>query len=424
MQQEFSAIESSIAAFVEQPDDPTLVLGMSDNDVVPVLKMLYALDERIDDAVFLNFPFPCDAVEIYAQACMESLSRQIDDENRMRDTRGETPWPLLPMTSTDPRRAPAERLRSAVTHVRTLILDGATIVWSWVPSSLGDAEGFSKMMLDLFALNGFEDWMDGHRFCVRDDAARPFLIPSLQGRKAEHVLIVSVDLSSQKAIRQLVGVANDEAEPIERRMGALLQVAAVDLAHGRLPEAQRKYRALYAFHADRGDATGRALALHGLGDVALRQGARRDAMKWYRWALPIALDGRNPLAVVNSLMALGDCCQALEERANSAAYFDLASSAAGRLLLVHTKIAAMEKAGIALLACSKPAEAAKRWIDAKGLCEQFGCERLHRSIVDRLASLYAKAGLKTEAKVYEREKNRFAARLGADTGSAHERVRR
>ena len=411
MHREFAAIESSIEAFVEQPDDPTLLLEMTDNDVVPVLKMLQSLDERVGDAIFLSFPFACDAADTYLQNCMTALGRQIDEENRARVERDEARWASLPLTCTDPRCTPAERLRDAVMHIHTLIPEGTKVVWAWLPSSIGDVAGFAKLVLQLLALNGFEDWMEGHRFCIRDDRNHPCLIPLARERKAEHVLILPVDFSSGKATRNLVDVANDAAQPIAQRMGALMQIAAIDLAHGRLPDAQRKYHALLAFHAERQDATGCAVALHGLGDVALRKGSQRDAQEWYARALPSALDGRNLHVVLNSLMAVGNCCNALGEHAKAAVYFDLASGAAGRLMLVHTKIEAMEKAGVALLACGKAAEAAKSWIDAKGLCEQFGCERQRCSILDRLVSLYAKAGLKTEARAYELEKDPvFAAR--------------
>ncbi|MPW21294.1 hypothetical protein GCT13_31565 [Paraburkholderia sp. CNPSo 3157] len=418
MHREFAAIELSIEAFVEQPDDPTLLLEMTDNDVVPVLKMLQSLDQRVGDAIFLTFPFPCDAADAYLQTCMEVLGHQIDEENRARVECGEMRWPPLPLACTDPRRGPAERLRDAVMHVGTLVPEGAKVIWAWLPSSMGDAGGFAKMVLQLLALNGFEDWMEGHRFCIRDDRNRPGLVPIARERTAEHVLILPVDISSGKATRNLVDVANDEAQPMVQRMGALMQIAAIDLAHGRLPDAQRKYRALHAFHAGQ-DATGCAMALHGLGDVALRQGSQREAQEWYVRALPAALGGRNLLVVLNSLMAVGNSCNALGEYAKAAVYFDLASGAAGRLMLAHTKIEAMEKAGVALLACGKAAEAATSWLDAKGLCEQFGCERQRCNILDRLVSLYAKAGLKTEAKAYELEKNLvFVARQRGVAASA------
>ncbi|MDR8728013.1 hypothetical protein [Burkholderia pseudomultivorans] len=423
MHREFSAIESSLEAFIDQPDDPTLLLEATDNDIVPVLKMLQSLDERVGDAIFLIFPFPCDSADAYLKTCMEALARQIADESAVRVERGEGSWPPLPLTCTDPRRAPAQRLRDAVVHVRTLIPEGVKVVWAWLPSPMGDFGGFAKIVLQCLALNGFEDWMEGNRFCIRDDRKQPCLIPLAREKKAEHVLILPVDFSSEKATRNLVAIANDAVYPIEQRMGALMQIAGIDLAHDRLPDAQRKYYALFAFHAERKDSTGCAIALHGLGDVALRHGSSGDAKDWYLRALSAALDGRNLLVVLNALMATGGCWNTLGEHAKAATYFDLASGAAGRMMLVHTKIEAMEKGGIALLACGQAAEAAKNWIAAKGLCEQFGCERQRISILDRLVSLYGNAGLKTEARAYELEKDPlYMARLRAATASAARHV--
>lgn len=422
MHREFSAIESSLEAFIEQPDDPTLLIEATDNDLVPVLKMMQSLDERLGDAVFLNFPFPCDSADAYLQTCMESLARQIDDASSARIERGETGWPPLPLTCTDPRRASATRLRDAVMHVRTLMPEGTKVVWAWLPSPMGDFGGFAKLVLQCLALNGFEEWMEGHRFCIRDDRKHPCLIPLARDRKAEHVLILPVDFSSEIATRHLVDIANDAAHPIEQRMGALMQIAGIDLAHGRLPDAQRKYYALFSFHAERKDSTGCAVALHGLGDVALRHGSPRDAKDWYLRALPAALDGRNLMVVLNALMATAGCCNTLGEHAKAATYFDLASGAAGRLMLVHTKIEAMEKGGVALLACGQAAEAAKSWIAAKGLCEQFGCERQRISLLDRLVSLYGNAGLKIEARAYELEKDpvHIARLRGAVAPTVHD----
>lgn len=432
MHREFAAIESSLEEFIDQPDDPTLLLEATDNDIVPVLKMMQSLDERVGDAIFLIFPFPCDSADAYLQTCMEVLARQIDDESNARIERGEESWPPLPLTCTDPRRAPAQRLRDAIAHVRMLVPERVKVVWAWLPSPMGDFGGFAKIVLQCLALNGFEDWMEGHRFCIRDDRKQPCLIPLAREKKAEHVLILPVDFSSEKATRNLVDIANDAAHPIEQRMGALMQIAGIDLAHGRLPDAQRKYYALFAFHAERKDSTGCAVALHGLGDVALRHGSPRDAKDWYLRALPAALDGRNLLVVLNALMATGGCCNTLGDHAKAAVYFDLASGAAGRLMLVHTKIEAMEKGGVALLACGQAAEAAKSWIAAKGLCEQFDCERQRIGILDRLVSLYGNAGLKTEARAYELEKDPlYMARLhGAvaptvrDAMAGYERARR
>ena len=406
MRAEFSAVETALSEFIEQPDDFTLLLGTSDNDVVVALKMLRSLEQRLDCAIFVVFPFECDTVEAYLHRCMNALVQQIAGVNETREAAGEPPWPPLPLACQDPRRAPAIRLHEAITHVRMLRPDAPTIVWALLPAAVRDIAGFAQMVLPLLALNGVEDWMEGHRFCVRDPRDRECLIPLAREHRAPYVQILPIDFSSHKAIENLMATANDAARPMAERMNALMQLAALDLAHGRLDHARRKYLALNTFHAERHDATGRALALHGLGDVTLRQGLMREAKAWYEHALPVALQGRNLMAVLNLLMAAGDCSSQLGQHAEAAVYFELASTSAGRLTCVNTKIEAMEKLGVALLASGKAPDAAKYWIDAKGLCEQFGCERPRQALLGRLASLYAKAGLKAEAKAYEMEKER------------------
>jgi hypothetical protein len=406
MRAEFSAVETALSEFIDQPDDPTLLLGTSDNDVVVILKMLQSLEQRLDAAIFVFLAFECDTAEAYVQQCVTALARQIAGVSETRMAEGEPPWPPLPLICQDRRCTPAVRLREAMMHVRTLRADAPAIVWALLPAAVRDIAGYAQMVMPLLGLNGVEDWMEGHRFCVRDPKSHACLIPLARECHAPYVQILPVNFSSARALDSLMTTANDAARPMAERMNALTQLAALDLAHGRLDPARRKYHALHAFHAERQDATGRALALHGLGDVASRQGAVAEAKTRYVEALPIALEGRNLVAVLNLLMAAGNCSSQLGQHAEAAMYFELASTSAGRLMFVNTKIEAMERFGAALLACGKAHEAAKQWLDAKGLCVQFGCERQRQALLGRLASLYAKAGLKAEAKAYEIEKAR------------------
>lgn len=409
MHRKFAAIQASLKAFVDQPDDPTLLMEMSDADVVPVLKMFHTLDETNGSAVFLLFPFACDSVEDYARQCMTALAQQIAHAGKQRSTAGEAMWAPLPLTCTDARQPAATRLRAAIEHVRTLMPRGVDIVWAWLPSSLGDAAGFARLMSPLLALDGVDEWMEGHRFCIRDARARAALIPFARERGAAHVLILTVDFSSAKAVGNLADAANDEARPMAERVMALMQLAALDLGHRRFEAAQKKYRVLHVWFDQANDAVNSALALHGLGDVALRQGRADEARRWYGQALQRGLEGRHLMVVLNALMAAGECSNRLAEPARAAIYFELASMGAGRLMLPPTKIEAMEKLGAALLACGKPAEAARQWIDAKGLCERFACERQRIAVLGQLASLYAKAGLKTEARAYEMQMKAHSA---------------
>ncbi|WP_028207682.1 tetratricopeptide repeat protein [Paraburkholderia nodosa] len=407
MQREFAAKDAALGAFIEQPDYPTLVLGATDLDVVLAFRMLQERDRRDTRRVYLLFPFECDASGRFMQQCMASLAAQIAAENQVRAQEGVTPWAELPLLCTDPGQPPARRLRAAIEHVRTLVADGVDIVWGLMPSTLADAAGYRETVLPLLALDGFEAWMEGHRFCVRDDSSRRFLLPQEQRAKAQHVLLLDLDFSPEKSADVLVGAMNDAARPPAERMQAAMQLAALDLMHGRLDQALEKYRLLYGWHREQRDPLGQALALGGIGDVATRSGQHADASRWYAHALDAAADSGNLGVTLNMLLASGEACLRLKQPARAAEYFELASRGADKLMFPHASVAALEKLGVALLGAHKTAEAARTWTEAKTLCERFGCEHQRRSLLERLAALYAQAGLKTQAKAYEMEKDRI-----------------
>ncbi|MDR3099717.1 MAG: hypothetical protein LBV73_21955 [Paraburkholderia sp.] len=407
MQREFAATDAALGHFIEQPDYPTLVLGATDLDIVLVFKMLQERDRRDTQRIYLLFPFECETPGHYLQQCMQSLAAQIAAENQARAEEGVAPWAELPLLCTDPGQPPAQRLKAAVEHVRTLMAEDVEIVWALLPSTVVDATGYRETVWPLLALDGFEAWMEGHRFCLRDDPARRFLLPPGQREKARHVLALDLDFSPERTADALVGALNDAARPLAERMQAAMQLAALDLTHGRIDQALEKYRLLYGWHREQHNPLGQALALGGIGDVATRSGQHADACRWYAHALDAAADSGNLGVALNLLMASGQAWSSLKQPARAIEYFELASRAADKLMFPHAAVDAMEKLGVALLGARKTVEAARAWTEAKALCERFGCEHQRHSLLERLAALYTQAGLKTQAKAYEMEKDRI-----------------
>ncbi|CAB3787333.1 hypothetical protein LMG28688_02445 [Paraburkholderia caffeinitolerans] len=418
MQREFAATDAALGDFIEQPDYPTLVLGASDLDIVLAFKMLQERDRRDAQRIYLLFPFACDAPGRYLQQCMDSLAAQIAAENDARVKEGEPPWAALPLLCTDPGQPPAHRLKAAVEHVRTLVEEGVDIVWALVPSTIADTTSYREAVWPLLALDGFEAWMEGHRFCLRDDRARRFLLPPEQREKARHVLALELDFSPEKTADTLVDALNDAARPLAERMQAAMQLAALDLTHGRLDQALEKYRLLYGWHREQRNPLGQALALGGIGEVAARSGQHADACRWYAHALDVGADSGNLGVTLNLLMACGQSWLSLKQPARAIEYFELASRAADKLMFPHAAVDALEKLGVALLGARKTVEAARAWTDAKALCERFGCEHQRQSLLERLAALYAQAGLKTQARAYEIEKDRIPVHREAERGGA------
>lgn len=409
MHREFAATDAALGDFIEQPDYPTLVLGATDLDIALVFKMLQERDRRDAQRIYLLFPFECDTPGRYLQQCMQSLAAQIAAENQARREEGIAPWAELPLFCTDPGQLPARRLKAAVEHVRSLVAEGIDIVWALMPSMVANATDYAETMWPLLALDGFEAWMEGHRFCLRDDCARRFLLSPGQREKARHVLALDLDFSPEKAADTLARALNDAAQPISERMQAAMQLAALDLTHGRLDQALEKYRLLYGWHREQRNPLGQALALGGIGDVATRGGQHTDASRWYAHALDAAADSGNLSVTLNLLMAAGESWLSLKQPARAVEYFELASRAADKLMFAHAAVDALEKLGVAWLGERKTVEAARAWTDAKALCERFGCEHQRHSLLERLVALYAQAGLKNQARAYEMEKDRIPA---------------
>jgi hypothetical protein len=405
MRREFVALETAMRKFIEQPDYPTLIINASDNDVLFPTKILQNWERAWNTHIFLLFPFGCDKIGQYLQACMDLLKAQVDAVNTARARDGQDSWPPLPLSCLDPRQPPNLRLEAAVRYVRTIIPEPIGIIWGLMPSKIGDPLGYVGMIAPLLATGGVEDWLEGHRFLLRDDAATPFLLPVLQRQKVESVLVLDIDFSTPRVADALVGAVNDENLPTTDRMQALSQLAAFDLAYQRFGQALEKYDLLHAYHVQQGDPVGQALALGGAADVALRAGGVEMSKARYQQALAVAVLTGNLGLALNLLMGAGEVCLRLKHLAEAEGYFDFASRTAGKLVNPYVKVTAMEKLGVARLEGGKAREAVDTWMAAKDLCRQFDCQESRRSILDRLIALYSRLGMKREARECQLEKD-------------------
>jgi tetratricopeptide (TPR) repeat protein len=404
MRREFVAMESAIREFIYQPDYPTLIVSASDSDTAVPVSLLNNWDREWDTHMFLLFPFECGDARQYLDQCMQTLATQIAavNQERAREASECDPWAPLPLFCSDSRQAPAQRLQAAIEHVRKLITEPIDIVWGLLPTSLGDATGYRKMIDGL--LEGYQPWMDKHRFIVRDNRKHPTLLPEMQHGKRDDVLAISIDFSAENAASQLVETANSDAYPIAERMGALTQLAALDLAYQRYPQALEKYDLLHVYHLQNGDAVGQALALGGAGDVAMRRGQLPQAKERYQQALAAAATSTNLMPSMNLLLAVGECCLRLQHYEDAKGYLTLASEVAGAMSSPHAKVSAMENLGVAQVGLGEGGDAVATWTAANNLAKQFGMLDRCDAILTRLADLHTRVGLRDRARAYQQER--------------------
>jgi tetratricopeptide (TPR) repeat protein len=404
MKREFATMEAGLQAFIEQPDQPTLILDMADCDSAFPFGVLKNWDRQWPSHIFLLFPFDCPDSAAYLQRCVDSLAMQIRAGNEFLVEDEQAPWPPLPLACSDPAGQPAARLQAAIEHIRRCVPAHACIVWGFAPASIGDPNGYLELIIRLLALEDVEPWMEGQRFIVRDDRAAPFLLPRFADAQAHHTCVLSIDFSVAKAADGLARSVNDPALPVAERMQALTQLAAFDLAHGRLDQASQKYALLHAYHHQQDDSIGQALALGGAGDVATRQGNHALARQRYQQALAQAADGNDLSVTLNLLMAAGGSCLRVGRCGEAQSYLELAERCAGKLMFLNAKLDALEQLGEAQRGAGKLTEAARTWVTAKDLALQFGCLEPCRSILDRLIALCANAGLREQVRGFTAEK--------------------
>jgi tetratricopeptide (TPR) repeat protein len=242
--------------------------------------------------------------------------------------------------------------------------------------------------------------------------------PEMQRRKRDDILAVSIDFSAESAASSLVETVNNPGHPIAERMQALSQLAAIDLAYKRYPQALEKYSLLHAYHHKNGDVVGQAMALGGAGDVAMRRGQLKEAKERYQQALAAAAPSTNLMPTMNLLLALGECCLGLQQFGEAKEYLQLASNVAGVMSSPHGKVTAMENLGIAQVALGEGGDAVATWVAAKDLGKQFGMTDRCDAILTRLVDLHTRVGLRDRAHAYRQERDMLKQESAANASAA------
>ncbi|HEX5748982.1 MAG TPA: tetratricopeptide repeat protein [Archangium sp.] len=398
MQRKLQELQETLRNFVDQRDFLILVVSAHDDEMAWVLKTLQGLDEEMDADLFLVCNQEAGPVAQYATAVNAGVAAQIEVANTARKAKGEPRWAPLPAQGQDTRLPPAERLRSAMIHIRSLMPaeEDHRLVWCLLPPKLKDRAGFAQLVSQLLPLKGYEPWMRSLRIIVRDDRAEPFLGPTLNKLKAPGVLLYEVDFSTGALTDGLAQDAVDESRPVAQRMQALVQLAALDYAHRRYPQALEKYGLLHDYYAEHGAKEMQALCLQGAGDVLRQLGKPEKALERYQQGLALAIQTKALPVLLNLAMAAGDVCLELKQYPDAEGYFDITDQVAAKALNAHAKADALEKLGRAREGRTNTGGALRAWRDTATLCRSVGYPERLRSVLEHMARLYENAGMRQE----------------------------
>lgn len=383
MQPVLTELELLLAAFVERDLGGALVVACDDVEALHVAEILAHLDERSESDVFLTFAARARTAAAFVDAVAESVALQQAELAQQLGT--DAVLPDLPALTRAVAAPPVQRMRALVEHVLGLLPSGDhRLVWSLLPADLPPdfsvelAEPLLRTVLDARV-----------RLVLRDDRTAPQVFESAQSWPDEHVLAYSLDLSLTDAAAAAVAIARDPEAPAGAKIQALMELAHLDLGHGRHRDAEHKFRGCAQFYARTHDAPMEALALAGVAEVQRADGDLPAARATYEAALLKAAATQAFPVTLQIVIALADTCFALEALADAEGYYRLADAIADKLLRPHIRADVQESIGECRLAQGAEAEAARIWIGAAELCRALDYPKRRQSVLRRLAACRA-----------------------------------
>jgi tetratricopeptide (TPR) repeat protein len=278
-----------------------------------------------------------------------------------------------------------------------------------MPSELKDVAGYRALIEPLLGTVDVPDWMDRHRFLLRDKADMPALSRELRESRNDRVLVLDLELDNAHVMSSLAQAAIDPALPADERMQALIQLGGIDMALGRHAEALEKYGVGFNYHSQTGNRPMQCLCLTSAADTLRKSGDPESALERYQQSLALSVEERSPPLIRAGVHGAGLCCLDLARFEEAEGYFEHSNRLSGKLYDPYAKADALELLGAARYARGNRQGAFDAWLAGKGLAQQFGYEHRAVAILERLAAACDEQGESSRADVFRRERDALGA---------------
>lgn len=399
MQQAIQDLADLLEGFVERDLDGVLVLECDDLQVLYAAKQLAGLDERDGADVFEIF---CEPVGTSVHRWLDDLARHLEIQLAGLDERGDTDgaprWPRLPA---------AVRTGEPLTRVTAMLewmlarmpAGDHRLVCVFLPVEIHDPDGYGALGEALLR----RPPAPGLRLILRDAVASPRFAPLAHAWPDPCVVAHRVAIDPGSLVDAVADAATDPQRAPRERMLALLQLAFLDLGHGRAAAARQKFSAAAGFFARTGEPALQALAMGGAADVSARAGDHEGARVQYDAALLVAVHAGALPVVLNQAIALGGLCHGRQQLADAEAYHHLAALTAEKTVNPFARADALAQVGALQLAQRRPDQAADSWHAAAAICRDAGYTARLVSILTDQRDLHRAAGRRAEARACETE---------------------
>ncbi len=286
------ALQRLCTGFVARPQAGTLVVACSDPEVTYLTHCLTKLDETSPADRFLVLPHPFKDLYDYTQTFAEATLQ---------------PPPVTTIQAT------------IDAHLAALPEGDHRLVCALVPTEISAPAQFSALAEALMAAVADPRL----RLILRDDRADPRHVTTAAASARDFAYTFM--FTPETIAEELAHIADNPRKPPDDRAQALLQLAALDLGHGRLTDALARCQAVTCLATA---PASQALALTLLADIYRVGGETDMALALGAQAMLQADDAKAPTIVVHAGLAMGKLTAELGRYDQAALCFDLAERAA------------------------------------------------------------------------------------------------
>jgi hypothetical protein len=393
LRQKFETLRETLDEFAQQDEYPMLLVGCRADELAYVLLYIKGLDQTLPSHLIAPFQHAFHNPVQWLDELVGSLTMQLEVLGPERVKRGEPPCPPLPLALQDRRCPPPQRLEALLRYIVALLpnTEDYRVVVGLLPLECRDVRAYCELVATLVPHPKVPPWMDSLRLIVWDDQEHQLLRNAVHQWQCKHVLTYADDFSTAAITDALGKDAGNPGLPLEQRLISLQQLAALDLAYKRYPDALDKYALLHEHHHQRGEPELQALALLGAGDTLAAAGDPKNAKVRLQQGIAVAMSCKSLPVLSNLLTSVIGVSMILGEYADAESYADSGTKVAAKSLNPFTYADFHQFLGDAQFAQRKIDDAVRSYERCRELCRTYEHFPRWLEAIDHQARIYAEA---------------------------------
>ena len=412
MKRKFEILRETLDEFAQQDEFPVLLVECRSQELAYVLNFMQSLEHSLPGHLVAAFPQRFTAPGPWLDAVAEAVRVQLDYAAPERAERGDAPAPPLPQRLLDSRVPAAERLDALLRYLVALLPNPSDyrLLVGLTPLECDDPQAFAELVASAVPQREVPKWMTPLRLLAWDLFEHAPLSELLNSWPAETVLRYREDFSTQALSDALGREASDRSQDLDARMAAALQLAGLDVAHGRHADAVDKYAAAHEHYYQTGQPELQALTLLGAGDALNGAGDLIGARMRLQQGIAVAMEHRSLPVLVQLLLSVSKVSLALGEHAEAESYAESGTKVAAAAVNPFAYCDFWKRRGDAQAAQGRAAEAIASYDKAREQCAVNEYFDTWLEALDAQAALYAEVGMHAEERALADERELVLAR--------------